>query len=990
MLNMKRTSKRKKCVPNKFDDTICDLNNKKTVDEPGVNMTDNCVDRAQTEIPREAILKSTNKNVDVIADANDDSQLESSNGKFFSYVKDTVTANNDVNRSLFEKPIEVDGDGNEFVVFDDTIINEGCKRWDLTLCGHFVGHQMFINELRYNLRRMWGRKGFKDVVDVTNGVFFMKFFSEEGMESVVNSGPWMVNNKPFFVQKWDIHVCLDKREPTHIPIWVRLCNIPLEAWTTNGISALASRLGKPLIMDNLTAEICKKGVGRVKYARVLVEVPANKCVPDEIEVIYRDKDRVEICRKKIIVKFDWLPLRCSNCCVFGHDLKTCGKIDHEKTEVVNLEKNEKQNKEKEVNDDFTRVRNRKDYGKGKKKQDKTYVQVKKSLNQDVNIQKEKPVNEFVVQEKTMERKDDIQSPIREGNNGMKKGSNSSSPTSSGSVKRAWNVQGEIFEAIKRSTNKYAVLEDQECENQKEAKEGIKTGEIDPGEINDVYCDENGIAQGMFKIGCWNIRGLCTSDKQKEVRKFMEDEKVSICAIIETRIKSKKLQEIGDGTFRQWEWINNMRYCDKGCKIIMGWDSDKVNLNMLHCCKQSILCRIEDKKGKLLVFCFIVYAANKGNERVNLWKELSLYKRIVTDHPWCIMGDMNVTLDLKEHTARGSSMTKDMQDFKDCVNLIKVEDIASSGLFYTWTKNLKKIKQGDNSGILKKLDRVMRNEAFVGEYSLAHAIFLPYLISDHCPMILVMPNTIQERESDNEKVMPSIPSPEPMTSYIDDLDFFNDFENEFPAIVYNDAQTSKSYLLTEPILHPQHIKEFDLNDETSLSEYDEEEQNVLYFNYLFPFNIIRPDDLKSEKDNDNNDTDIIQSFEDNEITHRKIGLQERIQRIWVKPIQHMALPPHEQRYRFLRYEGLEYSDADIADFEARLARIHRRGVHRMPGVGLFPAWLGVCRTFRYIRGPLVNELILEFYSTFRFVQAILDLDTPETLQFQLGGAKRRMS
>ncbi|GKG36058.1 hypothetical protein Tco_0443736, partial [Tanacetum coccineum] len=82
------------------------------------------------------------------------------------------------------------------------------------------------------------------------------------------------------------------------------------------------------------------------------------------------------------------------------------------------------NKEKEVNDDFTRVRNRKDYGKGKKKHDKIYVQVKKSLNQDVNIQKEKPVNEFVVQEKTMERKDDIQSPIREGNNGMKKGSNS--------------------------------------------------------------------------------------------------------------------------------------------------------------------------------------------------------------------------------------------------------------------------------------------------------------------------------------------------------------------------------------------------------------------------------------------------------------------------------------------------------------------------------------------------------------------------------------
>ncbi|GJR65613.1 hypothetical protein Tco_0011678 [Tanacetum coccineum] len=59
-----------------------------------------------------------------------------------------------------------------------------------------------------------------------------------------------------------------------------------------------------------------------------------------------------------------------------------------------------------------------------------------------------------------------------------------------------------------------------------------------------------------------------------------------------------------------------------------------------------------------------------------------------------------------------------------------------------------------------------------------------------------------------------------------------------------------------------------------------------------------------------------------------------------------------------------------------------------GVSVFTsrAW----RRMFDIRGPLVHELILEFYSTFRFGQAILDLDTLGTLQFQLGGARRRMS
>nr|GEU47497.1 hypothetical protein [Tanacetum cinerariifolium] len=117
----------------------------------------------------------------------------------------------------------------------------------------------------------------------------------------------------------------------------------------------------------------------------------------------------------------------------------------------------------------------------------------------------------------------------------------------------------------------------------------------------------------------------------------------------------------------------------------------------------------------------------------------------------------------------------------------------------------------------------------------------------------------DSENDNEKVnMPSFPPPEPTVSCFDDLDFFKDFENEFPAIVYNDAQTSKSDLLTKPILSPQHIDEYDLNDETSLSKYNEEKQNVLYVNDLFPFNIIHLEDLKSKKDNNDNEIDIIQS------------------------------------------------------------------------------------------------------------------------------------
>ncbi|GJT72063.1 putative reverse transcriptase domain-containing protein [Tanacetum coccineum] len=63
----------------------------------------------------------------------------------------------------------------------------------------------------------------------------------------------------------------------------------------------------------------------------------------------------------------------------------------------------------------------------------------------------------------------------------------------------------------------------------------------------------------------------------------------------------------------------------------------------------------------------------------------------------------------------------------------------------------------------------------------------------------------DSENDYEKVMPLIPSPKPAISCFDDLDFFEDFENEFPAIVYNDAQITLLYKLRQTTVpFPSHL------------------------------------------------------------------------------------------------------------------------------------------------------------------------------------------
>ncbi|GJW23551.1 hypothetical protein Tco_0034173 [Tanacetum coccineum] len=222
------------------------------------------------------------------------------------------------------------------------------------------------------------------------------------------------------------------------------------------------------------------------------------------------------------------------------------------------------------------------------------------------------------------------------------------------------------------------------------------------------------------------------------------------------------------------------------------------------------------------------------------------------------------------------------------------------------------------------------------------------------------NLKTDSKNDNEKAgIPSFPPPKPMINYVDDLDFFKDFKNKLPAIIYNDAQTSKFDYLTEQTLSPQHNNESDVNNETSLSEYDKVGQNILYFNDLFPFNIFHPNDLKSDEDNDNNEIDIIQSSED------------------------MApLPPREQRHLFLRYQGLEYTDADIADFEKRLERIYSREIHRVQVVD----FQGMPEL---MRDGLFAKMVMKHRDDAGVV-VLLDLDAPDTIQFQLGGARRRLS
>ncbi|PWA98492.1 ATPase, F1/V1/A1 complex, alpha/beta subunit, Zinc knuckle CX2CX4HX4C [Artemisia annua] len=119
------------------------------------------------------------------------------------------------------------------------------------------------------------------------------------------------------------------------------------------LGSIASCLGKPMIMDEVTTKVCMTGVGRLGFARVLVELNAEKQFKDVIEIAYRSKVECTNMIKYVQVEYDWKPFRCSHCCVFGHEVDKCRMVP--KDNVVDNQSKE----HADCNDGFKEVRYRK-------------------------------------------------------------------------------------------------------------------------------------------------------------------------------------------------------------------------------------------------------------------------------------------------------------------------------------------------------------------------------------------------------------------------------------------------------------------------------------------------------------------------------------------------------------------------------------------------------------------------------------------------------
>ncbi|GJV09457.1 zinc knuckle CX2CX4HX4C containing protein [Tanacetum coccineum] len=112
----------------------------------------------------------------------------------------------------------------------------------------------------------------------------MAAIEEDGMEMVLENGPWLIRLVPLILNVWTPNSKLKKDDITYVPIWVKMHNIPIVAYSEIGLSLITSTLGKPIMLDGYTSNMCINSWGRNSYARALIEVSAKTALLDSIVV----------------------------------------------------------------------------------------------------------------------------------------------------------------------------------------------------------------------------------------------------------------------------------------------------------------------------------------------------------------------------------------------------------------------------------------------------------------------------------------------------------------------------------------------------------------------------------------------------------------------------------------------------------------------------------------------------------------------------------
>ncbi|GJY81708.1 zinc knuckle CX2CX4HX4C containing protein [Tanacetum coccineum] len=128
---------------------------------------------------------------------------------------------------------------------------------------------------------------------------FLKFGSKQGIEAMLEIGPWLIHNVPLILKQWTPNANIMKEDVCNILVWVKFYDAPITAFTEDGAS----------------------------YARAMIKFKANVVLRDTIVVVVPKFSGEGFTTNTIHVEYEWISPRCLECKDFGHFLPKAAKAN---------------------------------------------------------------------------------------------------------------------------------------------------------------------------------------------------------------------------------------------------------------------------------------------------------------------------------------------------------------------------------------------------------------------------------------------------------------------------------------------------------------------------------------------------------------------------------------------------------------------------------------------------------------------------------------
>ncbi|XP_039059914.1 uncharacterized protein LOC120203808 [Hibiscus syriacus] len=560
------------------------------------------------------------------------------------------------------------------------VLEAGIAEWKSSLVGQFLGAAPNLLSLQRAIEKLWNKGAHVQVSLAGNNLYIFSFNSDDARDWVLKNGQWHIFNKPLILQKWEPNLQRLNFELTRLPLWFHLYNVPLDLYSREGLSYIASALGVPLTMDSIIASKTM-----LEYAKVCIEVGAKENLPETIDVILANG-----LTTTIYVEVPWYPIRCRKCSTFVHSDKECiiknnsslsnPKIWRKKTFL-----NEKSDKKLESIETFQN----------------SLPESSSSKNGDVST-----------------NKDPRTEPENIPNIQTDQASNQESSKSHPNISN---------EGIIPESQTFPLGDDVDIDISNQAQEFVlkinettptpKRGRGRPLKIKFKYA-LRGSANRFDILSTFDQNSSVTEIPVKKSRPAT----VGVAKLIKD-LKTKKKEQISKA---KWSWnvFTNYESAING-RIWLLWKKD-IDLSLYLSTDQSITVKCLFNNIPFIITT--IYGSNSGTSRRLLWQHLQDLDSRFGSLPWIMGCDFNTFMHYNESSDSlllGPYSSSDMIDFKDLIQELSLFDHPFFGPTYTWSN-----KQKD-SYLARKIDRLMINHSWASFFQNSFVEFTSPGPSDHC-------------------------------------------------------------------------------------------------------------------------------------------------------------------------------------------------------------------------------------------------------------------